>query len=86
MISAILSDPINTYFSDFKYGIVDRINGTKINTLDDMANELRKPAEQYVIDLLHEGRPIVLESSAVAAARERIRQRYNVEKDQNLRE
>ena len=57
VISAILSDPINTYFSDFKNGIVDRINGTKIKTLDDMANELRKPAAQYVIDLLHEGRP-----------------------------
>ena len=86
IISAILSDPINTYLAGFKDGIIDRINGTKINTLDDIANELRKPASQYVIDLLHEGRPIVLESSAVAAARERIRQRYNVEKDQNLRE
>ena len=38
----------------------------------------------YVIKFIGYGRPLVLERSAVEAARERIKQRYNVLKEQNL--
>lgn len=86
LLSGILPDPINTYLSDAKDGIVDEINGTKIKTLDDMANEFKKVADDYVIKLIGVGRPIVLERAAVEAARERIKTRYNVLKEQNLRE
>jgi len=86
VLSAILPDPANTYLSDFKDGIVDEINGEKVKTLDDLANGFRKEADQYVIKLLGVGRPLVLDRAAAEAARERIDQRYNVVKEQNLRD
>ncbi|MGA3171301.1 MAG: trypsin-like peptidase domain-containing protein [Chthoniobacteraceae bacterium] len=86
ILSAILPDPINSYLEDFKDGIVDEINGEKVRTLDDLANGLRKPADQYVIKLIGVGRPIVLDRAAVEAARERIDERYDVVKEQNLRD
>lgn len=86
ILSGILPDPINTYLGEFQNGIVDEINGTKIKSLDDVANEFKKTADDYVIKLIGVGRPIVLERAAVEAARERIQSRYNVVKEQNLRE
>jgi len=86
VLSAILPDPINTYLGDFKNGIVQEINGEKVRTLDDLANGLRKEAGQYVIKLLGVGRPLVLDRAAVESARQRIDQRYNVVKEQNLRD
>jgi S1-C subfamily serine protease len=86
VLSAILPDPINTYLGDFKNGIVDEINGEKVKTLDDLSNGLRKEAGQYIIKLLGVGRPLVLDRAAVEAARQRIDQRYNVVKEQNLRD
>jgi S1-C subfamily serine protease len=86
ILSAILPDPINTYLGQYKNGIVDAINGVKIRTLAEMAATLAKPADYYVIELIGEGRPIVLERGAVDAARERIQKRYNVVKEQNLDE
>ena len=74
VLSSVLPDP------------VDEINGTKIKTLDNMAEELAKPADQYVIKMMGEGRPIVMERAAVEAARERIKTRYNVRDEQNLSE
>jgi S1-C subfamily serine protease len=86
ILSAILPDPINTYLNDFKNGIVDEINGEKVKNLDDLSNGLREPRDQYVIKLLGQGRPIVLDRAAVEAARERIDERYNVVKEENLRD
>ena len=86
VLSGILPDPVNTYVSGFRGAIVDEINGVKIKTLDDMAAAFAKPAEQYVIKMLGEGRPIVMERAGVEAARERIKARYNVPNEQNLSE
>lgn len=86
LLSAILPDPINTYLNDFQNGIVESVNGKAIRTLDDMAAALAAPAEEYVIRMLGEGRPIVLERDAVQSARERIKERYNVTMEQNLKE
>jgi S1-C subfamily serine protease len=84
VLSQILPDPINTYLKHFRNGIVEEVNGAKIKTLNDLADAFAKPAENYVIKLIGVGRPIVLESKAVQEARERIRTRYNVLKEQNV--
>jgi S1-C subfamily serine protease len=86
VLSAILPDPTNTYLGDFKDGIVDQINGEKIKTLDDVANAFRKGADQYVINMLGNGRPLVIDRAAAEAARQRIDERYNVVKELNLRD
>lgn len=84
VLSSVLADPVNAYASDFRYGIVDKINGKKIQRLDDVAAILDKPADYYVIEILGRGRPIVLERKAIEEARERIRSRYRVASDKNL--
>ncbi|HYR59003.1 MAG TPA: trypsin-like peptidase domain-containing protein, partial [Chthoniobacteraceae bacterium] len=84
ILSAILPDPINTYLTEFREGIVDEINGTKIKTLKDAAAAFAEKTEFYVVRFLGGSRPLVLERSAVEAARERIKERYNVLEEQNL--
>jgi S1-C subfamily serine protease len=84
VLSEILKDPVNTYAAPFKGGIVDKINGQRIKSLDDVAAAFAQPGEFHVIEILGEGRPIVLERSALAEAGERIRQRYRVTTEQNL--
>ena len=84
MLSEILKDPVNTYVAPFKGGIVEKINGQRIRSLQDVAAAFGQPGEFHVIELLGEGRPIVLERSVLAEASERIRQRYGVTTEQNL--
>jgi hypothetical protein len=84
VLSEILKDPVNTYVAPFKGGIVEKINGQRIRSLQDVAAAFEQPGEFHVIELLGEGRPIVLERSALAEASERIRQRYGVTTEQNL--
>ncbi len=84
VLSGILADPINTYLGEFKEGIVEEINGTPIRTLNDLADAFAKPSESYVLRFVGNGRPLVLERTAVEAARERIRSRYGVQKEQLL--
>ena len=84
ILSTILPDPINTYLTEFREGIVDEINEQKIKTLKDVAAAFAEKPEFYVIKFVGVGRPLVLERAAVEAARERIKQRYNVLAEQNL--
>ncbi len=86
ILSAILPDPINTYLTEFKDGIVDQINERKIRTLKDVAAAFAEKSDFYVVKFLGTGRPLVLERAAVEAARERIKNRYNVLAEQNLEE
>jgi hypothetical protein len=84
VISGILPDPINVYLGGFRNAIVDEVNGKKIKTLDDLAAALSEKSDQYVIKVVGGGLPVVLERKDVEAARERIKSRYDVPKDQNL--
>jgi S1-C subfamily serine protease len=84
VLSDILPDPINTYLGGLRQSIVTKINGKEIKTLLDVANAFKQPSEQYVIDLLGEGRPVVLEAAAVNAAKDRIKDRYNIQQDEYL--
>jgi hypothetical protein len=86
VLTNILPDPINTYLAPYRGGIVDSINGKKIHTLDELTQTLAEPAERFVIDLIGDGPPLVLDPKQVEAARERIKQRYNVVREQNLQE
>ena len=86
VLSSILPDPINTYLNEFRNGIVDEVNGAKIKSLNDLAEAFAKPEKYYVVKVLGEGRPIVLERAAVDAAHERIKTRYKVRADRNLQE
>lgn len=86
VLSNILPDAVNTYASDFRYSILDEINGKKIRRLGDVAAALKEPADFYVFRFLGEGKPLVLEKAAVEEAEARIRQRYNVGDTQYLKQ
>jgi S1-C subfamily serine protease len=86
ILTNILPDPINTYLAPYRGGIVDEINGQKVRTLDDLAKMLAEPADRFVVNLIGDGPPLVLDPKQVEAARERIKTRYNVIREQNLEE
>jgi hypothetical protein len=86
VLTNILPDPINSYLAPYRGGIVDQINGKKIRTLGELSQTLADPADRFVIDMVGDGPPLVLDPKQIEAARERIRQRYNVVREQNLQE
>src|ERR1700747_505466 len=86
VLTNILPDPINTYLSPYRGGIVDDVNGKKIRTLDDLAQAFAQPADRFVINMIGDGPPLVLDPKQVEAARDRIRTRYNVVREENLQE
>ena len=65
---------------------MDEINGQKIGTLQDLARAFEQPADRFVVKMVGDGPPLVLDPKQVEAARERIKTRYNVFQEQNLDE
>src|SRR5437660_1374987 len=86
VLTNILPDPINTYLTPYRGGIVDEINGKKIRRLDELTNAFAENSEHFVIRMVGDGPPLVLDRNKVESARERIKTRYNVLKEQNLEE
>ena len=86
VLTNILPDPINTYLSPYRGQIVDQINGKKVRTLEELSQILAQPADRFVIDMIGDGPPLVLDPKQVEAARDRIKTRYNVVREQNLTE
>ncbi len=86
VLTNILPDPINTFLAPYRGGIVDEINGKKIRTLDELAKTFSEPADRFVVKMIGDGPPLVLDPKQAEAARERIKTRYNVVREQNLQE
>jgi S1-C subfamily serine protease len=86
VLTNILPDPINTYLASYRGTIVDSINGKKIHTLEELSQALAEPADRFVIDMIGDGPPLVLDPKQVESARDRIKTRYNVVREQNLQE
>jgi S1-C subfamily serine protease len=86
ILTNILPDPTNTYLAPYRSSIVDEINGKKIRKLDDLAAAFAEKAERFVVRMIGDGPPLVLDPKEVESARERIKTRYNVGVEQNLEE
>jgi len=86
ILTNILPDPTNTYLSSYRGGIVDEVNGKKIRKLNDLAAAFAEKTDRFVLRLIGDGPPLVLDPKEVESARERIKSRYNVLVDQNLEE
>ncbi|MGZ5004818.1 MAG: trypsin-like peptidase domain-containing protein [Chthoniobacterales bacterium] len=86
ILTNILPDPINTYLQPYRAGIVNEVNGKKIRKLDDLAQAFVEPADRFVIRMIGDAPPLVLDRHEVEAARDRIKSRYNVLREQNLSE
>jgi hypothetical protein len=86
VLTNILPDPTNTYLMPYRASIVDEVNGKKIGTLRDLAQAFSETTDRFVLNMIGDGPPLVLDRKEVESARERIRTRYNVIKEQNLEE
>jgi S1-C subfamily serine protease len=86
ILTNVLPDPSNTYLTPYRASIVDEVNGKKIATLKDLADAFAEAPNRFVIKMIGDGPPLVLDRTEVEAARDRIRTRYNVIKEQNLEE
>ena len=86
ILTNILPDPTNTYLSSYRGGIVDEVNGKKIRKLNDLAAAFAEKTDRFVLRLIGDGPPLVLDPKEVESARERIKTRYNVGVEQNLNE
>lgn len=84
VLTNILPDPSNTYLAPYRASIVDEINGKKIKTLKDLATAFSETPDRFVVRMIGDGPPLVLDPKEVEAARERIKTRYNVVSEQNL--
>ena len=78
VISKIMPDPINAYFERFVQKIVEQVNDTRIRTLQDLADAFAEAHEFYVIRVVGDPQPLVLEAAAVQQADLRIRKRYGL--------
>lgn len=87
VVTQILPDEINTHLEPYLHMVVDEVNGKTIRTLKDLHKALFEDESEgdfHVIRLMGEGRPIVIEKSRVAAAQERIKEKYGVTAEQLL--
>ena len=87
ILTNVLPDDVNSYLQRSYPGIVDEINGVKINELADVKEALKKPGDNpdfIVITLVEKGRPLVLKRTLAAEAQTRIMKNYNIEEDSYL--
>jgi S1-C subfamily serine protease len=84
VLSNILPDPVNAYADEFRYSVVDEVNGRRIKRIEDIAAAFEEKADYYVIKFAGGGRPIVLERKAIEEARSRISGRYALTVEKNL--
>jgi S1-C subfamily serine protease len=84
VLSNILPDPVNAYADEFRYSVVDEVNGRRIKRIEDIAAAFEEKADYYVIKFAGGGRPIVLERKAIEEARSRISGRYALTAEKNL--
>jgi S1-C subfamily serine protease len=85
VLSTILPDPVNAYAEEFRFSVVDEVNGHRIKRIEDIATAFDEQTDCYVIKFAGGGRPLVLERKAIEEARPRIRERYDVTTEKNLK-
>jgi S1-C subfamily serine protease len=86
ILTNILPDPTNSYLTSYRGSIVDEVNGKKIRKLNDLAAAFAEKTDRFVVRMIGDGPPLVLDPKEVESARERIKSRYNVLVDENLEE
>ncbi len=84
VISKVFPDATTSYLDGFEGTIVDQVNDQKIRTLAELKAAFDKPAEFYVIRLVGDPQPLVLEASAAEQARERILKQYGITQEAYL--
>ncbi|MBE0535063.1 MAG: trypsin-like peptidase domain-containing protein [Phycisphaerae bacterium] len=85
VLSEILPDEVNAYCAGFEDQVVESVNGSTINSLEDMPRALQNSEGGFcVIRFMGVERPLVLDAVAAEAAQEAILGKYGVPVATNL--
>ena len=83
LLSTVLPDAANLGYQDLHDLIVEKVNGRRVGSLDDLRQALAQPSGPYhVIELLpgQGARWIVIDAEEAKASVARLRQAYGVER------
>jgi len=79
VLSAIMSDEINSYADPFKSQVVASINGVKIHGLDDVQRAFEQTAEKfYEITFMGNNRILLIDAEKARLRHEPILEKYHI--------
>jgi hypothetical protein len=84
LLSAILPDPVNIGYQDYRFIVLDKVNGQKISSMADLATALESPKDGFHIFEYMNGSNIqkmVLDATQAKAASVRIQNNYGIRGD-----
>lgn len=87
LLSAVLPDPFTIGYQEYRFLVVDQVNGRKISRLSDLASAIEPAQGQFhVIDFapgeyVHR---IVLDAQQAGPSTQRVLKRFGIEKDRQL--
>ena len=87
ILSLVMPDPVNIGYQDARYLVVDKLNGKKVRTLQDLITAKEVPREGFHLFEFREGdslQRLVLDAAETDAATERVLQRYGIQKDRSI--
>jgi S1-C subfamily serine protease len=85
VLSEIMPDEINAYAGAFKSQVVESINGTTIEGLEDVWKAFEKPSEDfYTIMFMGMDRPLILDAKEAHALQSKILTKYDIPQQTRL--
>ncbi len=85
VLSAIMSDEVNTYAYDFKNQVVESVNGINIHSLDDILNAFKQSSDPfYTIRFLGNNRILLFDSETAQQRHQPILEKYNIPAEARL--
>jgi hypothetical protein len=89
VLAAILPDPVNIGYQDYRMIVVDKVNGQPVSRISDLASALEKPTDGFHIIEFMDGagvQKIVLDAAESTKATQRILGNYGVRADRYIRD
>lgn len=89
ILTNVLPDQINTYWSAYKQSVVDEINGMKIRRLSDVVTALNQQGSNpdfIELKIVGSNRPLVMHREQAKLAHPKIMSKYGIYQDQYLGE
>ncbi len=88
VLTKVLGDEITVSYEDFKNNVITQVNGKQISSMEDLVKAIEFNEGKYHIIVDEQGNQIVLESSKVSEANQRIFNKYKIRSDrsEDLRE
>lgn len=84
VLSQVLPDSFNLGYQEYRFLALDKVNGMRISTLEDLTRALEKPRDGFHVIELMQGdalRRMVVDAGELEKATQRVLTRYGIEKD-----